>query len=133
MTDTQRAIASVRGDVGTLVVKCDGGDPRLYVEVISDAWLGAKQVDDISVRMDSGPVRMTKAVYFGRSAVITLKGPKPNAQDIISEIEAASKLAVRMSGYGGGPVVSFDITGSKDAIAKVREICQGSLAPEPKR
>jgi len=128
MTDRSRGIASVRGDAGILIVKCDGDDGRLYVEVRSDGYLGAKQIDNLSFRVDGGEIISTKAVYFGRSAIVTLSGVKPNASDIIGSLMGGSNLAVQMSAYGGSSVIVFDISGSRDAILQARDICYGQAA-----
>ena len=125
MTDQARGIATIDGEGGTLVVKCDTGRSReMYVSFVSDSYLGALRNSgrDVMVRFGSaGPVN--QSWYHDGSTASLLD--KARAQSFIGSLLGSDRLAMRLTTYDYDSVnVSFaDLSGGREAISGAYVAC----------
>lgn len=127
MTDLKRGIASVMGDNGMLVLKCDKNGPgSLYIDVVSKEYLGgvSSRMRDMKYRFDGGQPGTILATYDERSALLFNLKPGSKGGDFISSLRSSSKLVVEVTDFRySGNYITFDTTGAAATIAKAAQTC----------
>lgn len=129
MTDARRGIASVMGDEGLLVVKCDSNGPEsLYISIISKHYLGGtsrSRSRDVRFRIDRGTPQSISASHDGSSASIFDLQPGKAGGVFLSQILDARELVVQVTSFDyDSYTIVFDTTGARSAVEKAASACR---------
>ncbi len=128
MDGDKRGIASVMGDNGLLIVKCDSGpDKRLYANFIGKGYLGYSSRSafrPFKYRFDDGQVTTMTAYYGPRDAIVSNIGAGKGFVPFMTGLLTAKKLAVELDNLQGVPTYFvFDVTGAKAAVGQAAATC----------
>lgn len=125
ITDARRGIATLEGEHGRLVVKCDAPGPgSVYIHFISNEYLGGDyDRRQMVVRFDQAPPATQTWHYNGSAALLTTE---PLQMGFVRQLAAASRLVLRATTYRGASVTAvfeIDPVTTAEAMRQVLSTC----------
>lgn len=130
ITDAKRGIAVLRGEGGTLVLKCDTNGPKsMYAQVITDKYLGALQYKfrNVIFRFDGGPLQTETWHHDGRSA---LQSGWKKTNELALAAASAQKIVIRLSDFSGSTVDVVLNSGGDDTALRSAYAACGAIYPD---
>lgn len=121
--------ASVKGAGGTLIVKCDKpGKKEVYAMILSDASLAVPSqrppARPIATRFDGKAPEALEWRFYEKYATALGKTGDRNLARFIVGLRKASKVDLRLdTGIASDVVMSFDVTGAREAVTQVYTSC----------
>lgn len=130
ITDAKRGMASVQGDGGLLVVKCDSGRRDMYVHLISKTYLGGRggswDSRNLTYRIDSEAPVTRRWMHNGSEAALF----RADAQPLIAELSrGSSRVVIRATTFEYQSVdMIFPLEGVMAAIGQAGDACSAQVA-----
>lgn len=127
ITDTVKAIASLPGEAGSLIIKCDAPGPgSLYVRFVSNGYLGGyaggQRFDALTYRVDEDVPVTSEWVYY--KSIVTAVHEERRAA-LIQRLKTAKRFSLRATTFENEVVnASFELSSVAQAISATDEVCK---------
>ncbi len=127
ITDTVKAIASLPGEAGSLIIKCDAPGPgSLYVRFVSNDYLGGyaggQRSDALTYRVDDDAPVTSEWVYY-KSIVPAVHEERRAA--LIQRLKTAKRFSLRAITFENEVVnATFELSSIAQAISAADEVCK---------
>jgi len=133
MTDFTRGIATASSGKEAVIVKCDGdGSHQVYADIYVSKYLGRGRsaFREIEYRVDKGEIQKLLAYHSDNSIAVMNSGLGKSRDMFLPAIAKGSSLALRLTTFDDEDYTTvLDISGGREAIAKVIETCGDKTAP----
>lgn len=117
-------------DGGQLILKCDDtGKGEVFAVVVSPNRLrpstNRPQVRSLWIRFDDGPRKEERWRYYEQSVTALNTSRDQTLVDFLNGMADANMVEIRLEPADGPPFeLNFQVTGARDAIARVFESCE---------